>query len=75
MDAEKGLSHDLSSLLDLLPVLAPIDAETPLTIAGFGIPLYPYREVPSFLRGNPYITEGYRAYLSNEMCIKRYVLR
>ena len=38
-----------------------------------GIPLYHYRDLPLFLRGNPYITSGYRAYLPTDMCIKRYV--
>ena len=38
-----------------------------------GIPLYHYHDLPLFLRGNPYITSGYRAYLPTDMCIKRYV--
>lgn len=37
-----------------------------------GIPLYHYHDLPVFLRGNPYITAGYRAYLPTDMCIKRY---
>lgn len=36
-----------------------------------GIPLYGYNQVPSFLRGNPHITDGYRAHLSTELCVKR----
>lgn len=68
MDLEKGLdgssppqeqhlSHDVS--------------EAPTTIAAFGIPLYSYRALPSFLQGNPYITDGYRAYLPPRLCVKR----
>ena len=45
--------------------------ETPTRLAGFGIPLYSYRAIPSFLKGNPYITDGYRAHLTPEMCAKR----
>ena len=30
-----------------------------------------YGEIPYFLRGNPYITSGYRAYLSFKKCLKR----
>lgn len=36
-----------------------------------GIPLYGYNQLPHFLRGNPHITEGYRAHLSTELCVKR----
>ena len=35
------------------------------------IKLYDYHDIPYFLRGNPYITSGYRAFLSFRMCIKR----
>lgn len=38
-----------------------------------GIRLYTYEQVPGFLRENPYITDGYRAYLTSRLCIKRYV--
>lgn len=48
-------------------------SEAPSYVAAFGIPLYSYRAVPSFLQGNPYITEGYRAYLSPKLCVKRSV--
>lgn len=70
-DAERGLSDDIGSPAD--PLMTR-DAGTPLTIARFGIPLYPYHAVPSFLKGNSYITEGYRAFLSDEMCIKSIVI-
>jgi predicted membrane channel-forming protein YqfA (hemolysin III family) len=50
--------------------LAGLEASTPCTIAPFGIPLYTYREIPPFLKGNPYITDGYRAHLSPELCAK-----
>lgn len=46
-------------------------SEAPTTVAAFGIPLYSYRAIPSFLQGNPYITDGYRAYLSPKLCVKR----
>ncbi|XP_043911670.1 progestin and adipoQ receptor family member 3-like isoform X2 [Protopterus annectens] len=35
-----------------------------------GIRLYSYEEIPTFLKGNPYITDGYRAYLPSSLCIK-----
>ena len=37
------------------------------------VKLYDYHDVPYFLRGNPYVTSGYRAFLSFKMCIKRFV--
>ncbi len=64
----------------------PLEVETPRkqTIArgddagadggppyAFGIPLYTYHDLPSFLKGNPYITDGYRVHLDAEMCVKR----
>jgi hypothetical protein len=33
--------------------------------------LLSYGEIPYFLRGNPYITSGYRAYLSLRKCLIR----
>lgn len=36
-----------------------------------GIRLYTYEQIPTFLRENPYITDGYRAYLPSRLCIKR----
>ncbi|KAK0135480.1 Progestin and adipoQ receptor family member 3 [Merluccius polli] len=38
-----------------------------------GIRLYTYEQIPAFLRENPYITDGYRAYLPSRLCIKRSV--
>ncbi|KAL7839580.1 hypothetical protein SRHO_G00262380 [Serrasalmus rhombeus] len=35
-----------------------------------GIRLYTYEQVPGFLRENPYVTDGYRAYLTSRLCIK-----
>ena len=57
-----------------LPLIHPSlpQSSTTCTIAPFGIPLYTYQEVPPFLKGNPYITEGYRAHLSPELCAKRF---
>lgn len=49
-------------------------SEAPSSVAAFGIPLYSYRAIPSFLQGNPYITEGYRAYLSPKLCVKRWAM-
>lgn len=37
-----------------------------------GIRLYTYEQIPVFLRENPYITDGYRAYLPSRLCIKRW---
>ncbi|CAN9512719.1 unnamed protein product [Ophioblennius macclurei] len=34
------------------------------------IRLYTYEQIPMFLRDNPYITDGYRAYLPSRLCIK-----
>ena len=33
--------------------------------------LYAYSEVPTFLKGNPFITHGYRLYLPTGLCFKR----
>ncbi|XP_039557903.1 progestin and adipoQ receptor family member 3 isoform X2 [Passer montanus] len=35
-----------------------------------GIRLYTYEQIPVFLKDNPYITDGYRAYLPSRLCIK-----
>ncbi|XP_048388326.1 progestin and adipoQ receptor family member 3a isoform X3 [Stegostoma tigrinum] len=35
-----------------------------------GIRLYTYEQLPSFLKDNPYITDGYRAYLPSKLCLK-----
>ncbi|XP_045392858.1 progestin and adipoQ receptor family member 3 isoform X2 [Lemur catta] len=35
-----------------------------------GIRLYTYEQVPGSLRDNPYITDGYRAYLPSRLCLK-----
>lgn len=37
-----------------------------------GIRLYTYEQIPVSLKDNPYITDGYRAYLPSRLCIKRY---
>lgn len=39
-----------------------------------GIRLYTYEQIPVSLKDNPYITDGYRAYLPSRLCIKRYRL-
>lgn len=39
-----------------------------------GIRLYTYEQIPVFLKDNPYITDGYRAYLPSRLCLKRYGL-
>ena len=49
------------------------DVKIPYTRVNFGIPLYRYQEVPTFLKSNPYIVCGYRAELPAGMCIKRWV--
>ena len=38
---------------------------------GKHLALYNYHEVPPFLRGNPYVVEGYRAMLPFSLCLKR----
>ena len=38
------------------------------------VPLYKYHELPSFLRGNPYVVKGYRSLLPFGLCLKRQVL-
>ena len=38
---------------------------------GKSIPLYRYQEIPTFLRGNPYVVNGYRSLLPFSMCCKR----
>uniref|UniRef100_A0A8C5Y7Y9 Progestin and adipoQ receptor family member 3 n=1 Tax=Microcebus murinus TaxID=30608 RepID=A0A8C5Y7Y9_MICMU len=35
-----------------------------------GIRLYTYEQIPVSLKDNPYITDGYRAYLPSRLCIK-----
>ncbi|XP_033862227.1 progestin and adipoQ receptor family member 3 isoform X2 [Acipenser ruthenus] len=35
-----------------------------------GIRLYTYEQIPVFLKENPYITDGYRAYLPSRLCLK-----
>uniref|UniRef100_A0A8C0TIQ6 Progestin and adipoQ receptor family member 3 n=1 Tax=Canis lupus familiaris TaxID=9615 RepID=A0A8C0TIQ6_CANLF len=34
-----------------------------------GIRLYTYEQIPVSLKDNPYITDGYRAYLPSRLCI------
>lgn len=48
------------------------EAGIPYTFGTFSIPLYAYHDIPAFLKGNPYITDGYRVHLDTEMCVKRY---
>lgn len=37
------------------------------------IPLYDYKDIPEFLQGNPYVTNGYRVSLPFNLCLKRFV--
>ena len=67
-DAEKAAGSDSPKALH---ISRGDKRESPTKIASFGIPLYPYAAVPSFLKGNPYITDGYRAHLSPKLCVKR----
>lgn len=69
VDAEKAAS---SGSPKALHISRGDKMENPTKIASFGIPLYPYAAVPSFLQGNPYITDGYRAHLSPKLCVKRW---
>jgi len=64
------LSHILS--LPFPPLPSSFQIESPTSVGPFGIPLYSYHEIPSFLKGNPYITDGYRAHLPPDLCVKRY---
>lgn len=68
MDVEKGLDSDSPRLQCIPHEPAPEAASS-----SCGIPLYHYRAVPSFLQGNPYITDGYRAHLTPKLCVKRCV--
>lgn len=43
----------------------------PYTRVAFGIPLYTYHQVPTFLKWNPGIKEGYRVGLPMGMCFRR----
>ena len=70
VDAEKASS---SSSPKALHISRGERKDSPTKIASFGIPLYSYATVPSFLQGNPYITDGYRAHLSPKLCVKRLV--
>ena len=36
------------------------------------INLLKYHEIPSFLKGNPYVVQGYRSMLPFTVCMKRY---
>ena len=48
------------------------DAELGLCGNSVGaVRLYAYSEVPGFLKGNPFITHGYRLYLPTGLCFKR----
>lgn len=35
------------------------------------IPLYDYKQIPDFLKGNPFVTDGYRVSLPFTLCLKR----
>lgn len=35
------------------------------------ITLYDYKDIPEFLQGNPYVTDGYRVSLPFTLCLKR----
>lgn len=37
------------------------------------IKLFHYNEIPDFLKGNPWVIEGYRAFLPFGLCMKRFV--
>ncbi|XP_020602180.1 progestin and adipoQ receptor family member 3-like [Orbicella faveolata] len=46
------------------------DSKSSFLLESKVVKLYDYHDVPYFLRGNPYITSGYRAFLSVRMCMK-----
>ena len=48
-----------------------VSEPVPYTRGAFGIPLYTYHEIPSFLKWNPGIKGGYRAKLPMSMCLRR----
>lgn len=62
---------DLSSAeIDLCERGFKADPKSPFPLESKTVALYDYHDVPYFLRGNPYVTSGYRAFLSFRMCIK-----
>lgn len=62
---------DLSSIqMDLNERGFEKDLESPFLPDSMVVKLYDYHDVPYFLRGNPYVTSGYRAFLSFRMCVK-----
>ena len=38
------------------------------------IQLLQYNEIPEFLKGNPWVIKGYRAFLPFGLCMKRYII-
>ena len=68
MDYEKGLDENPPQQQRMTHER---DSGGPSSVASFGIPLYHYKAIPSFLQGNPYITDGYRAHLTPKLCVKR----
>lgn len=71
VDLEKGVREKIDAPKEQTIARDVVEPTTPYTVASFGIPLYSYNEAPHFLQGNPYITDGYRANLSTELCVKR----
>lgn len=47
------------------------DTKSPFLLESKTVKLYDYHDIPYFLRGNPYVTSGYRAFLSFRLCVKR----
>lgn len=65
--------HDLwSTAMDLGERGFTIDSSPFLKshIESKTVRLYNYHDIPYFLRGNPYVTSGYRAFLSIRLCFK-----
>lgn len=68
----EDIMYDLSSIqIDLNERGFENDTKSPFLLESKVVKLYDYHDVPYFLRGNQYVTSGYRAFLSVRMCIKR----
>ena len=80
INLEMGPTHrssHLSHSYELLDVEFEVqNGASPQCVCGFAaepphIALFKYNDIPAFLKGNPYVHSGYRAYLSGTTCLRR----